>query len=146
MTVKKYLVLNQHFYPLKYSIYIAFVLFASSCKNSGSSEKENTTRVVAKAGNEELHQDEFNDNFISTGVAKDSIYNAKRSIASWATEALFYQEALSKLTDDEIQIERQVQDYRKSLVNYIYQTKIIEANLDTSVSKQEIEAYYNTHR
>lgn len=133
-------------YPLKITPYIFLVLFAFSCENSSTGDKENTTRVLAKAGDEDLHLDEFNDNFISTGVAKDSANNAKRSIENWATEALFYQEALTKLNDDEIQIERQVQDYKKSLVNYIYQTKIIEANLDTNISKQEIEAYYNDHR
>jgi RNase P protein component len=31
-------------------------------------------------------------------------------------------------------------------VNYIYQTKIVEANLDTNISKQEIEDYYNSHK
>lgn len=131
---------------LKLIAYILVFLVAVSCRQSATGQKENTTKVVAKAGNEALHLDEFQENFVSTGVVKDSLFNAKRSIDSWATEALFYQEALSKLNDDELMIERQVQDYRKSLVNYIYQTKIIEANLDTAISKQEIEEYYNGHR
>lgn len=131
---------------MRYSIYIFFALLVFSCKNSSPGQKENATRVVAKAGDEELHQDEFDESFVSTGIVKDSLYNAKKFIESWATEALFYQEAMSKLNEDELQIERQVQDYRKSLVNYIYQSKIVEANLDTNVSKQEIETYYNEHR
>src|SRR5690606_22577248 len=80
------------------------------------------------------------------GIIKDKKFYAKKAIENWAIEALFYQEALSKLHKDEMDIEQQVEDYRKSLVNYIYQTKIIEANLDTVISRNEIEEYYNTHR
>ncbi len=90
--------------------------------------------------------DEFKEHFISTGVQKDSNYLSKKTIENWATEALFYEEATGKLNEDEKRVEREVENYRKTLVNYIYQTKIVEANLDTNISKQEIEDYYNAHR
>lgn len=131
---------------LKNLFYIFICLGIFSCKNSAVSDKESDAKVVAKAGNENLDINEFTDEFVSTGVIKDSVYNAKKSIESWATEALFYQEAVEKLNEDEINIDRQVESYRKSLVNYIYQTKLIEANLDTAINAKEIEAYYNDHR
>jgi hypothetical protein len=70
---------------------------------------------------------------------------AKQQLNAWLTEAIFYEEAKSKLLEEEVDIESQVNDYRKELVNHIYQTKLIEANLDTNVSAGEIEAYYNNH-
>ncbi len=120
-------------------------LFIWSC-NGSQKEDENAAEIVAKAGSASLDMDEFREHFISTGVQKDSSYLSKKTIENWAREALFYQEALEKLNDDEMRVEREVENYRKSLVNYIYQTKIVEANLDTNVSKQEIEDYYNGHR
>jgi len=117
-----------------------------SCKNTSVQEQENASKIIAKAGDENLDINEFTEEFVSAGEIKDSIYNAKKTIESWATEALFNEEALTKLNEDEINIERQVESYRRSLVNYIYETKLIEANLDTSINKQEIESYYNEHR
>jgi hypothetical protein len=125
-------------------IFACSVLFA--CKNTPAHEADEKVKIVAKAGNETLNIDEFSADFVSTGIIKDSNYNAKKSIEQWAIEALFYQEALNKLDDDEINIERQVESYRKTLVNYVYQTKLIEANLDTTITKEEIENYYNEHR
>ena len=121
-------------------------LMLFSCSNPAVEEQESDAKIVAKAGNENLDINEFTDEFVSTGIIKDSVYNAKKSIENWAVESLFYQEALDKLNDDELNIERQIELYRKSLVNYIYQTKLIEANLDTSITNAEIERYYNEHR
>ncbi len=103
-------------------------------------------KIVAVAGTDELDVETYRDNFISTGIIKDSSYNSKKSIESWATESLFYQEALEKLGSDELQIDREVEAYRRSLVNFIYQSRIVEANLDTVISAEEIEGYYNEHR
>jgi len=116
-----------------------------SC-NRETAKKETKAKVVAKAGNEELDSDAFQDNLLSTGIIRDSAYNAKKSIEAWAIESLFYQEAMSKLEEDERLIDQKVEDYRRSLVNFIYQTKIIEANLDTIISDEEIETYYDEHR
>lgn len=104
-----------------------------------------TSPIVAKAGNEKLNMNDFKDEFISPELEKDSSYLSKKLIENWATEALFYQEALSKLNEDERRIDREVENYRKTLVNYIYQSKIVEANLDTNISRKEIEDYYNEH-
>ena len=123
---------------------LAFTLFFS-CKNSDTAV-EDTSKLVAKAGEEELRYNEFSENFIYNGNVKDSNYVTKKLIEDWATESLFYQEAMTKLTKEEIDIERQVKAYRKQLVNYIYQTKLVDANLDTNVSKKEIEEYYDNNR
>lgn len=131
---------------LKYSSYIVVIFILFSCKSDFDKGAEKEAKVVATAGNEKLDIDEYAEDFVSTGIIKDSVYNAKKSIEKWAIESLFYQEALEKLNEDEVNIEKQVNDYRKSLVNYIYQTKLIEANLDTVITREEIEAYYDEHR
>jgi hypothetical protein len=129
-----------------YRYFLPFVLLSFILLHSCKSEKDKANdkiKPLAIAGDEELRQEDLKDIVISTGNPKDSIGSEVKSIEKWATDALFYQEALTKLAGDEMQIDRQVQEYKKSLVNYIYQTKIIEANLDTNVSKEEIENYYN---
>ena len=125
-------------------IYILICFILVSC-NSGKSDAEPASKTIARAGNESLSLDEYKENYISIESVNDSTILAKRSIESWAIESLFYQEAMTKLNADEIDIDKQIEAYKKSLVNYIYQTKLIEANLDTNISLPEIEQYYSEH-
>lgn len=117
-----------------------------SCKDSYDKNTENNVKIVAQAGSEKLDINTFEEDYISSGIIKDSLFYAKKTIERWATEALFYQEALEKLNEDEVGIDKQVEAYKRSLVNYIYQTKLIEANLDTSITSEEVEFYYKEHR
>jgi len=125
---------------------IIFVsLFAFSC-SAPEQKKPDPSQIAAKAGSEHLSKDELKENFISNGNSADSAYMVKKVIESWATDALFYQEAITKLNEDEISIQREVDNYKKALINHIYQTRIIEANLDTNVTKDEIQQYYDENR
>jgi hypothetical protein len=116
----------------------------ASCAEPAKEEPKE--KPVAVAGTEELQARDLKDLMIDTGNAKDSVGQKKHAIENWATEALFYQEAMTKLNAEEIDIDKQVQAYKRSLVNYIYQTKIIEANLDTNIAAAEIEEYYNENK
>ncbi len=132
-------------FAIRYFIFIYGLLLFFSCKNS-SNTIEDTSKVIATAGDEQLRFTEFSENFIHNSNSKDSAYVTKKLIEDWATESLFYQEALTKLNTDEINVEQQVQAYKKQLINFIYQSKLVEANLDTNVSKQQIEEYYANNR
>jgi hypothetical protein len=123
----------------------ASVFLVASCSNLKEQSDERLA-FVAKAGDEELSREELNENLISTGSSKDSNGMAGQMIERWAIESLFYQEALRKLNVEEMSVDKAVENYRKSLINYIYQTKIIEANLDTNVSRKEIEIYYDENK
>lgn len=120
-----------------------FVAF-TACKSEPSPEEKE--KIVASAGEEQLTVSEFKDLYINGGSVKDSTYFSKKTIEQWATESLFYQEALKKLDEEEIQVEKQVEAYRRELINYIYQSRLIEANLDTVIGPEEIDAYYNEHK
>jgi hypothetical protein len=98
---------------------------------------------VAKIGSQVFERSDYNRRYQANSGVSDSIAYSKRIIDSWAAEALLYDEALQKLGEEEIQVNKQVEEYRKSLVNYIYLTKIIEANLDTLVTEDEVRDYYN---
>jgi len=125
-----------------YTYFLA--VFFVSCNSSGTHEE--AVKAVAIAGNEKLNLEDFKRSFISGGTIKDSTYLAKQLIERWAAESLFYQEAVEKLNQEELNIDKQVEEYKKSLVNYVYQTKLVEANLDTLVTREEVENYYDEHR
>lgn len=125
---------------------IFFVLLLTvSCKQSVDKTGTEESEILANVGDQKLTKTQFLDAAIKTLNSSDSAEMAKQQLNAWLTEAIFYEEAKSKLLEEEVDIESQVNDYRKELVNHIYQTKLIEANLDTNVSAGEIEAYYNNH-
>lgn len=125
---------------------IFFVLLLTvSCKQSVDKTGTEESEILANVGDQKLTKTQFLDEAIKTLNSSDSAEMAKQQLNAWLTEAIFYEEAKSKLLEEEVDIESQVNDYRKELVNHIYQTKLIEANLDTNVSAGEIEAYYNNH-
>lgn len=119
-------------------------LFFYSCNNEKKTE-ETDEKIIATIGNENLKESDFKQQVIYSGNKTDSAAFAQKAIENWALESVLYQEALTKLEPSEMDIEKQVNDYRKQLVNYIYETKLIENNLDTIVSEEEISEYYNTH-
>src|SRR6187402_1163216 len=100
---------------------ISTMLLLGACKNEDHDQAEK--KIVAKAGEEDLDEAAFAAGMMNSGVIKDSAFNAKRSIEKWAIESLFYQEAISKLGAEEIQINREVEEYRRTLVNHLYQTR-----------------------
>lgn len=102
--------------------------------------------IVARAGDEQLSKDQFVRNYVGREVVRDSVYNARKFIESWALESLFYQEAVDNLSAAEMNVDELVENYRRSLLNFAYQSRLIETNLDTVVTGEEIQAYYDENR
>lgn len=127
-------------------IYLLALLLLMACQNEKLEETKAPVKLLAKAGNESLRQDEYLSLFSSSGVIQDSTIYSKKLIEAWAIDALLFEEASLKLREEEVQVEKQVEEYKRALVNHIYQTKLVEANLDTVISEEEIRAYYNTNR
>lgn len=131
------------YFNIKQAALFCVLCFICSCNSTDS--ETTTEKKIAVVGTEELTEKEFKKQLIYASNKTDSAAFAKKVIESWLIETLLFQEALTKLEPDEIDVEKQVNDYKKQLINYIYETKLIENNLDTLVSIDEIEEYYNSN-
>ena len=84
-------------------------------------------------------------NIFSAGMnPKDSLLLINNYIENWVKQEAIYKEAENKLSSKEKDFTKQIEDYRNSLVIYNYEKKLIE-NVDTMVSTDEIEKYYNSN-
>ncbi len=101
---------------------------------------------MAVAGEKNLSEEEYQQFNFFGGNGADSSVVSKRLIESWAQDELFYQEAKEKLLPEDLNVEAQVEKYRQELINYRYEVLLIENNLDTGITKQEIQAYYDANR
>lgn len=124
--------------------FILGVLFLISC---GSKTKKIENReVIARANNSYLYLDKINDVIPKGTSSKDSLALLKKYIDNWIREALVIQKAEDNLTDEQKNVEKQLQDYRNSLITYAYEKELVKEKLDTTVDDKEIEQYYNANK
>ena len=124
--------------------YITCLSFLISC-SSGPTKEENKI-AIAKAGNYYSYSDEIS-NIIPPGTVKeDSVELLKKFIDNWIREALVIQKAESNLTEGQKDVEKQIKDYRNSLITYAYEKELVKQKLDTVISNEEIELYYNNNQ
>lgn len=77
---------------------------------------------------------------------EDSIRLARQYINSWATDIVFQSIAQQQLSKSEKDVSKELEDYRKSLLKYRYEQLFVNERLDTAVSEDLVEEYFNSHK
>ena len=73
----------------------------------------------------------------------DSLALVKDYIEKWVRKELILSKAEENLTEEEKDVEKQINDYRTSLLVFKYEQNLIQQRLDTNITAVEIEEYYN---
>lgn len=132
-------------HPFNFWAFVTIALLLMACgKNK---RQQDSSRVpVARVANNYLYKDELSA-IIPAGStsSQDSADRVETYIDSWIGKQLLIQEATRKMNINEAEVERKILDYRYSIIAYEFQTYYIKQNLDTAVSKAEIERYYNAN-
>ena len=101
--------------------------------------------VVARVGEHRLMRSELAE-YIPAGVSsEDSLSLAQRYINAWAEEHLFMDMAESRLSKEEQDVSKELEEYRRSLLKSRYEERYINERLDTLVSDEEVRNYYQEH-
>jgi hypothetical protein len=116
----------------------------SSCRAISSFLKG--SEVVAEVGSEKLYRSDL-DAIMPKGISQeDSVYLAKQYINTWAAELVFLGIAEEQLSKTEKDVTKELEDYRKSLLKYRYEQLYVNERLDTAVTDELVEEYYNSHQ
>ncbi|MBO7114351.1 MAG: peptidyl-prolyl cis-trans isomerase [Bacteroidaceae bacterium] len=75
----------------------------------------------------------------------DSTKFAEQYIKNWAQDVLFYQNAIRNIPDTK-DIDRLVENYRRSLIEHEYQRRIIEQKFSSEISEDDIEQFFNDNQ
>ena len=102
--------------------------------------------VVARVGRHKLTLSQVEEIIPDGTSPEDSLNLALQYINSWASELLFSEVAAAQLTKSEQDVSRELEDYRHSLLKYRYEQRYLNERLDTVVSRNQIEQYYETHK
>ena len=101
--------------------------------------------VVARVGEHRLMRSELAA-YIPAGVSsEDSLALAQSYIKSWAEDLIFLDMAEKHLSDEEKDVTKDLEDYRRTLLKYRYEERYINDRLDTLISDEAVPNYYREH-
>lgn len=125
-----------------YLYVLLIVLFACNTKTT----KDENRKALARVNTSYLYEDDIKDVVPYGTSEKDSLDLVKKYIDNWVRETLVIQKAESNLTEDQKDVEKQLQDYRNSLITFAYEKELVNQKLDTVITDAEIEEYYNNNK
>ena len=130
----------------KFRIFLMAALFAvlPSCKAISSLIHDG--EVVARLGDHKLYRSELDDMIPKGTSPEDSVKLAGIYINSWARDKAFVDIAQQRLSKGEKDVSKELVAYRQSLLRYRYEQRYINERLDTTVSRKQIEEYYDSHQ
>ena len=101
--------------------------------------------VVARVGDRKLMMADLQ-KVIPNGISReDSITLARQYINSWALDHVFLDVAESQLSAAELDVSKELEAYRRSLLKYRYEQLYVNQRLDTLVSEEQIQDFYDQH-
>jgi hypothetical protein len=105
----------------------------------------NNDDIVAEVDGVMLFKSDL-DAVIPEGIpAEDSTRLAVQYINTWASDLVFQKIAEQQLSKAEKDVTKELEDYRKSLLKYRYEQLYINERLDTAVSDDLVDQYYQSH-
>ena len=100
---------------------------------------------VAKVGGVSLLRSDT-DKILPKGISKeDSVALVGKYINSWAIKQLMVLKAKEELPSDDLDVDKELEEYKMQLLAYRYENRYVEQRLDTLVTEQQLEDYYNEH-
>lgn len=105
-------------------------------------KESNPEEPVARAFETYLYPSDLQKVIPSGTNAQDSIQMAKRYTETWVKDQLMKHRAEESLTEEQMDFEKQMEEYYRSLLIYTYRQKLLQQKMDTVVKESEMQAYY----
>jgi hypothetical protein len=127
---------------MRISVLFAFTLaIFLACGNINHQQQE----PVARAFDSHLYREDLAGIFPANITEADSTRIARQFIEKWIRNQLYLRLAEANLPEDEKNVQKQIENFRASLLIHKYQQYLLGQNLDTIVSMNEINNYYDNH-
>lgn len=132
---------------MRYYVYIvSLCAVIAACNPNNKAETEAFGKPLARVKEKYLYLKDVSPMLLSTGDSLDSMIVLRNLINNWVEEQLMLDRAQLNLTAEQLNFERQIEDYRKSLILFKYEQELLRQKLDTVVSDEEIEKYYQENK
>ena len=122
-----------------YPLFISIALLILSCSNINN---DNSNDLIARAGENFLYQNEL-PSFLSL---QDSLLRYKNFVELWAKEKLLYDLSLTNLSQSKKnELDLIIEKFKVDLYINSYKDLIVNSRIDSIVTNEEIESYYNAN-
>lgn len=124
-------------------IFIAFVTLLCACNGP---QPVDDTDVLVRVKERVLKRSEVK-RLIPRGISSaDSLLLGESITKKWVKDALVYDVALRNLEDEKAEIDRLVENYRHSLVQYRYQERLVKERLEADIQESDMLHYYEENQ
>jgi len=125
---------------------LLFLILIAGTALSGCKHKRQTDNTpLARVGDKYLYINEL-ERIIPKGVSShDSLLFCQSYINKWVHTQLLLKQAEKNLSAEKLNFKKRLEEYRNSLIIYQYETEYVRQNMDTVVTEQQIDDYYNSH-
>lgn len=125
---------------LKKSVFLLLLIPLVSCS---SFFKKKTERVLARVQDEYLYESDIKGLLLPGTSSADSVTLVRAYIDNWIRKQLLVRQARNHLTESDLDFSDRLAEYENALVIYAYEKALVDQKLDTIVTTEEIESYYN---
>jgi hypothetical protein len=115
------------------------MVFILQCTKTGDTDD----KIIAKVGEKTLLQSEIDQIIPKNIEVEDSLLMANDYVRKWVKQELLIQKANENLTLEQKNLNKEIEEYRNSLIIYKYKNELMNQQMDTLVTKTQIEQYYN---
>jgi len=125
-------------------VLVGVALLLWRCQSSDADSREGDV-LLAKVYNKSLYLSELKDVMPPGTSPDDSVLLVRAHIQRWVHDQLLMYEAERNIPKD-LNIDKLVRDYRASLVRFNFEEQIIAERLDSTVSENELRAFYESNK
>jgi len=111
-----------------------------------TSSSDASERVIARVFDKYLYAEDIR-KVVPKGVSKnDSLTIIRSYVLNWIQQQTVLKRAEDNLDEERKNVDKKLEEYRNSLITFIYESELINQKLDTAISNEDIEKYYNDHQ
>lgn len=124
-------------------LFICLLTLLSACSGTPSPQEKD---VLVKVKERSLKRADVK-RLIPIGLSSaDSLLMAESITKKWIKEALVYDVALRNLENEKAEINQLVENYRRSLVQYRYQERLVKEKLENSIRESDMLHFYEANQ
>ncbi|MFO8236579.1 MAG: peptidyl-prolyl cis-trans isomerase [Bacteroidales bacterium] len=127
---------------MKWISVLAIFFAIVGCNN----KPEEGKKTIAKIYDKYLYMSDLNRVIPKNKTEEDSTQMAKKYIDNWIKKQLLLKKAEQNLSEESKDIQKQIEEYKTSLLIYKYHQQLIDQKLDTALEKNEVQEYYENNK
>jgi hypothetical protein len=101
---------------------------------------------VARVYDEYLYESDLKGIVTPGTLPKDSLVLTRNYIENWVRQRLVIHQAEKNLSADQMDFSRQLENYKNSLTIYAYENALVRQRLDTLITEEETQNYYDANQ